>query len=71
MTEEIREYLGRESARERKMVADSESRERKQVLDGRRGRCKMCCEERERDDRAHVEWMGRNERGREWSGEKY
>jgi hypothetical protein len=26
---------------------------------------------RERDDRAHVEWMGRNERGREWTREKY
>jgi hypothetical protein len=38
MTEEIVEYLGRESARERKMMARFKERreKKKQVLDGRR-----------------------------------
>jgi hypothetical protein len=41
MTEEIPEYLGRESARERKMMARftcGNEGERKQVLDERRGK---------------------------------
>jgi hypothetical protein len=46
MTEQIPEYLGRERAKERKMMW--EEGKRKQVLDGRRGRrCRMCYEERE------------------------
>jgi hypothetical protein len=39
MTEENSEHLGRESARERKMMARFRcGNERKQVLDGRRGK---------------------------------
>jgi hypothetical protein len=40
MTEEIPEYLGRESAKERKMMVRfrCENEKRKQVLDGRRGK---------------------------------
>jgi hypothetical protein len=39
MTEENSEHLGRESARERKMMARfRRGNERKQVLDGRRGK---------------------------------
>jgi hypothetical protein len=41
--------------------------ERKQVLEGTRGKKvqNVLRGERERDDRAHVEWMRRNERERE------
>jgi hypothetical protein len=51
MSEEIPEYLGRESAKERKMMARFRcgNEERKGVLDRRRRkRCRMCYEERER-----------------------
>jgi hypothetical protein len=50
MTEEIPEYLGRENAREKKMMGRFRcgNEERKQVVDGRRGRrCRMCYEERQ------------------------
>jgi hypothetical protein len=58
MTEEIPEYLGRESAREKKITAREKTgigwKERKEG-----GEWVM---RRERDNRAHVEWMKRNER---------
>jgi hypothetical protein len=49
MKEEIPEYLGRESAKERKMMAnlDWERGEKKQVLDGRRRKQNVL---RERDN---------------------
>jgi hypothetical protein len=47
MKEEIPEYLGRESAKERKMMAMWERGEKKQVLDGRRRKQNVL---RERDN---------------------
>jgi hypothetical protein len=51
MTEEIPEYLGRESAKERKMMArfrcGNEERESKYWVEGEERRCRMCYEERE------------------------
>ncbi|KAJ3633074.1 hypothetical protein MTP99_010046 [Tenebrio molitor] len=51
MTEEIPEYLGRESAREKKMMArfrcGKEERENRYWMEGEERRCRMCYEERE------------------------
>jgi hypothetical protein len=51
MTGEFPEYLGRESARERKMTArfrcGNEERENRYWTEGEERRCKMCYEERE------------------------
>jgi hypothetical protein len=49
MIEEIPEYLGRESARERKMMArfrcGNEKRENRYWVEGEERRCRMCYEE--------------------------
>jgi hypothetical protein len=59
MTEEIPEYLLRESARERKMMArlrcGNEERENRNWTEGEERRCRMCCEERKTIE--HV-WNG-------------
>jgi hypothetical protein len=51
MTEEIPEYLRRESARERKMMGrfrfGNEERENRYWMEGEERRCRMCYEERE------------------------
>jgi hypothetical protein len=51
MTEEIPEYLGRKSARERKMMArfrcGNEERENRFWTEGEERRCRMCYEERD------------------------
>jgi hypothetical protein len=51
MTEEIPEHLGRESARERKMMATSrcgnQEREHRYWTEREERRCRMCYEERE------------------------
>jgi hypothetical protein len=50
MTEEIPEYLGRKSARERKMRARfsrNEERRNRYWMEGEERRCRMCYEERE------------------------
>jgi hypothetical protein len=62
MTEEILEYLEREreSARERKMVArlDVETKREKTGFGWKEGKeGAECAMRRERDNRAHVEWM--------------
>jgi hypothetical protein len=50
MAEEMPEYLGRESARERKMMARfryrNEERENRCWMEGEARRCRMCYEER-------------------------
>jgi hypothetical protein len=66
MKEEIPEYLGRESARERKMMArfrcGNEERKNRYWMDGEERRCRMCYEERETIE--HM-WNGCSEmRGR-------
>jgi hypothetical protein len=51
MTQEIREYLGRENAKERKMMArfrcGNEERENRFWMEGEEKRCRMCNEERD------------------------
>ncbi|KAJ3620949.1 hypothetical protein MTP99_003131 [Tenebrio molitor] len=51
MTEEIAEYLGRESARKRKIMArfkcGDEERDNRYWMGGEERRCRMCYEERE------------------------
>jgi hypothetical protein len=51
VTEELPEYLGRGSARERKMTArfrcGNEKRENRYWMEGEERRCRMCYEERE------------------------
>jgi hypothetical protein len=51
MTEEIPEYLGRESVKERKMMArfkcGNEKRETRYCMEGEETRCRMCYEEKE------------------------
>jgi hypothetical protein len=51
VTEKISKYLGRESAREKKMMArfrcGNEERENKYWAEGEERRCRMCYEERE------------------------
>jgi hypothetical protein len=73
VTKEISKYLGRERG-ERKLMArfrcGNEER-REQVLGGKRGEKVQDVLRGERDDRAHVERMRRNERGRERNGKKY
>jgi hypothetical protein len=60
MTEEILEYLGRESAKERKMMTrfryGNEKRENRCCMEGEERKCSMCYEERE-DNGAHMECM--------------
>jgi hypothetical protein len=50
MTEEIPEYLGKESAKERQIIArfscGNEERENRYWTEGKERRCRMCCEER-------------------------
>jgi hypothetical protein len=65
-----REYLGRESARERKMKAIQmweEARENRYWMEGEERRCRMCNEERETI--GHM-WKGcsemREREGKEW-----
>jgi hypothetical protein len=52
MTEEIPEYLGRESARERKMMAKfrcgNEGRQNRYWMEGEKRRSRMCYAERKR-----------------------
>jgi hypothetical protein len=52
MIEEIPEYLGRESARERKMMVrfrrGNEERENKYWMEREERRCRLCYEERDR-----------------------
>jgi hypothetical protein len=63
MTEEIPEYLGRESAKERKMMArfryENEEKENKYWTEGEEGAERAMRRERERDNQAQ-----RNERER-------
>jgi hypothetical protein len=51
MTEEIPEYLGKESAKERKMMArfrcGNEERENSYWMEGEERKCRMCYKERE------------------------
>jgi hypothetical protein len=51
MTEEIQEFLGRESAKERRMMArficGNEERENGYRMQGEERRCRMCYEERQ------------------------
>jgi hypothetical protein len=75
MTEEIPEYLRRESAKERKMMARficrNEERENRYRMEGEERRCRMCYEKRETIE--HM-WNGcseMRERGRERNGKKY
>jgi hypothetical protein len=74
MTEEIPEYLRRESAKERKMmvrfICRNEERENRYRTEGEERRCRMCYEKRETIE--HM-WNGcseMRERGRERKGEK-
>jgi hypothetical protein len=68
MTKEIQEYLGRESARERKMVArfrcGNAETENRYWMEGEERTCRMCYEQREIIE--HL-WNGCSEmrRGRE------
>jgi hypothetical protein len=62
MTQEIQEYLGRESPKERKMMVRfrCENEERENRMEGEERRCRMCYAERERERQlsiVHVEWM--------------
>jgi hypothetical protein len=54
MTEENPQHLGRDSERERKMMArfrcGNEERENRYWMEGDERRCRMCYEERERDN---------------------
>jgi hypothetical protein len=75
MTEEILEYLGRESAKERKMMArfrcGNEEIEKRYWMEEEERKCRMCYEERGTIE--HM-WNGcseMRERGRERNGEKY
>jgi hypothetical protein len=67
MIEEIPKYLGRESARERKLMArfryGNEEIENKYWMEGEDRRCRMCYEERERESKERGEIL--NEDGRE------
>jgi hypothetical protein len=53
MTEEISEYLGREHAKERKMMArfrcGNKEKENKSWTEGEERRCRTCYEQRERE----------------------
>jgi hypothetical protein len=51
MTQEIQEYLGRESPKERKMMVRfrCEKEERENRMEGEERRCRMCYAERERE----------------------
>jgi hypothetical protein len=75
VTEKIPKYLGRESVRERKMMArlryGNEEREKRYWAEGEERRSRMCYEERRRW--STLEWMRWNEREgeRERRGEKY
>jgi hypothetical protein len=66
MTEEIPKYLGRESARKRKMMArficGNEERENRYYLEGEKRRCRMCYEKREK---IRHTWNGCSEKIRE------
>jgi hypothetical protein len=73
--EEIPNDLGRESARERKMMArfkcGNEEKENRYWTEGEKRRCRMCYEERQTI--GHM-WNGcseMKERGRVGTGEKY
>jgi hypothetical protein len=73
MTEEISDYLGKKSARERKMMAKfrcrNEDRENGDWMEGGERRCRIWYEEREA--MGHM-WKGGSEmRKRERNGEKY
>jgi hypothetical protein len=61
MAKEIPEYLGKECARERKMMArfrcGNEETENRNWMEGGERRCRMCYEEREIDNRAPIKWM--------------
>jgi hypothetical protein len=66
MTEEIPEYLGRESVKERKMMArfwcENEERENRYWIEGEERRCRMYSEARETIE--HM-WNGEGEKGTE------
>jgi hypothetical protein len=70
MTEEIPEYLGRETSRERKMMGrfrcENEERENRYWMEGEERRCRMCngwSEMREKDGKERGDIL--NEDGRE------
>jgi hypothetical protein len=69
MTEAIPEYLEREREIRARLRCGNEERENRYWKEREERRCRMCYEETEKDDRAHVEWMRQNERGREKNGE--
>jgi hypothetical protein len=64
MIKKILEYLGRESARERKMMArfrcGNEERENRYWTEGEERRCRMCYEERKKETTEHMR-NGRSE----------
>jgi hypothetical protein len=66
MTEEIREYLGRESARERKMMTRFRcgNEEKENRMEGEERRCRMCYEERKTIERMRNGCSKMRERGR-------
>jgi hypothetical protein len=75
MPEEIPEYLGRESARERKVVASfrcgNEERENRYWTEEEERRCRMCYKERETIEQMWNGCSEMRERGKERNGEKY
>jgi hypothetical protein len=68
MTEEIPEYLGRESAKERKMMATfrcgNEERENRYWMEGEERRCRMFHEKKERQSRNGCSEMRQKEGGK-------
>jgi hypothetical protein len=68
MTEEIPEYLGRENARERKMIArlrcGNEDRENRYWMEGEKRRCRMCYEQRETMGEREGKERGKKTEGR-------
>jgi hypothetical protein len=70
MTEEIPEYLARESATERKMMGRFRCGNEERDIRMER-RCRMCYEERERQLSICGMDVAKRERGRERNGEKY
>jgi hypothetical protein len=73
MTEEIPEYLGKKSAKERKMMARFRcgNEETEYWTEGEERRCRMCYEAREAIEQMWNGCSEMRERQRERNGEKY